>query len=147
MNEESQPQAEAMPAGMPDWFLQALVNVANGNDWEIGITLNVGGFLVSGTLISGNKYFEGFATEFSGAFREQDVAEEIRDTISKFGDIYRPKEHSEPELPPPSFIHLKEARFFHTNGNPLPMNRGVLWRGRLLEVSGFFLGQLSANNE
>jgi hypothetical protein len=38
----------------------------------------------------------------------------------------------------PSFIHLKNATV-RTPDGWMP-NQGVLWRGRLTEVSGFFLG-------
>lgn len=50
-----------------DWFLQLLVDAVNGTTSEIGLTLQVSGLLVSGTLVSGDKYFEGFAEALAAA--------------------------------------------------------------------------------
>lgn len=147
MNEELQSLSKVIPANMPDWFLETLVNMVNGRELEFGITLNVSGFLVSGSLVSGDKYFEGFASDFAGAFSEQGVAEGIRSSISKFGDIYQVEGERNPDIPPPAFIHLKQARFFNTNGSPVPANGGVWWRGRLSEVSGFILGRLGVSDQ
>jgi hypothetical protein len=41
-----------------DWFLFQLVEWANQFDIEQGITLAVGGAMISGQLISGRRYFE-----------------------------------------------------------------------------------------
>ncbi|MBP0716154.1 hypothetical protein J8I33_22850 [Burkholderia sp. AcTa6-5] len=55
-------------------------------------------------------------------------------------------ENDEPnDLPPPQYIHIKGARFFSNSGNPIPGNGGVWWRGRISEVDGFCLGELSAD--
>lgn len=129
-----------------DWFLQSLINIINGKDLEIGITLNVGGFLVSGLLVSGHHYFEGFAQDFASIFAGTDEAQIIKESFFKCGEIYTKEKEENEEIPPPSYIHLKSAKFFNANGNPIPSNRGVWWRGRISEVSGFVLGILSANN-
>ena len=52
------------------------------------ITLLVGGFLISGHLISGAMYFEGFAKEFAQSF-DAESAEKIRETITGYGDRYK----------------------------------------------------------
>jgi hypothetical protein len=128
-----------------DWFLQSLINIVNGKDLEIGITLNVGGFLVSGLLVSGHRYFEAFGQEFSSAFTETDVVQSIKESFSMYGVIYTQERSQDEDVPPPNYIHLRNAKFFNTNGNPLPGNRGVWWRGRVSEVSGFMLGNLSSD--
>ena len=37
----------------------------------------------------------------------------------------------------PGFIHLRNAKFFHNSGQPMPVNKGPWWRGRLSAVDGF----------
>jgi hypothetical protein len=45
----------------PDWLLQHLVALVTDGPLEMGITLQVGGLLVSGKLVSGARYFEAAA--------------------------------------------------------------------------------------
>jgi hypothetical protein len=123
----------------PDWFLQTLVTLSNSCKGEIGMTLQIGGFLVSGIMVSGTQYFDAFAKEFASGFADKDLAEQVRTHFSGFGEIYKAKA----DVPDPAFIHLVNARFFNTSGQPIPANRGVLWRGRLSEVSGFIVGTLA----
>jgi hypothetical protein len=127
-----------------DWFLEKLVDIANHSGVELSITLQVSGLLVSGMLVSGAKYFDGFASDIASAFTDETIAQALRETVSKQGHIYKTQESDSCELrPAPQFIHLKNARFFNTSGNPIPTNRGVWWRGRISEVSGFTLGSLT----
>jgi len=140
MTEESKESTQVIRVVDNDWFLQTLVNFVNLGDFNFGITLNVGGFLVSGQLIGGKEYFEGFASDFASAITDSEAAEDVRATFAKNGDIYSSEEG---DAPPPSYIHIKDARFFNTNGDPIPSNRGVWWRGRISQVDGFSLGSLS----
>ena len=65
-------------------------------------------------------------------------------TVREFGTIYdTPPEESEPKNP--QYIHLLRARTFGPGGIPIPNGPGVLWRGRLTDVSGFSLGELNQN--
>src|SRR5688572_8180609 len=136
------PNAEA-PVGSAtcDWFLQSLVNMANRGGLQIGITLQVSGLLVSGVLVGGKAYFEGFAEDISSSIADPELAASIRNSFAKYGEIYSEQEGE--QLPPPDYIHLRNTRFFNTSGNPIPKNTGVWWRGRLSEVGGFTLGSLS----
>src|SRR5690554_2927731 len=66
-----------------DWYLQNLVSVVNGSNISFGITLFVEGVVISGTLVSGKKYFETFADEFSSAYPGDDeVREGIRQAFA-----------------------------------------------------------------
>lgn len=141
MNEESKNGIELRKAPQEDWFLQHLVNIANKDQFGFGITLNVGGMLVSGLLTSGKQYFEGFGTDFATIFEDNKDAEEVRKTFNKHGEIY---DTEASKTNPPSYIHLKNAKFFNTQGKPIPSNRGVWWRGRITEIHGFSLGSLNA---
>ena len=135
---DEKPEETQQPYAL-DWFLQGLINLVNNpenSSLEIGITVLAGGLLVSGYLVNGARYFEGFASDFVTIF-PPDSAEGVRSSLSSYGDIYKGEQDTLP-----MFIHLKDARFFSTAGNPIPANRGVWWRGRVSEVSGFMIGTL-----
>jgi len=124
-----------------DWLLQSLLNIVNSGGLSFGITLNVGGFLVSGHLVGGKEYFEGFGAEFASGISDISASESIRASLAEHGKIYDTQQDD--DAPPPSYIHIKEAKFFTTSGSPVPGNRGVWWRGRLSQVDGFSLGILN----
>ena len=146
MSTEAESVSPTSPSADADWFLQSLVRMANESSLEIGITLQVSGMLVSGNLVSGKQYFEGFANDFASPFaNDPETASAIKDSFGAYGEIYGQPKEGEPDRPAPQFVHLKDARFFNTAGNPIPGNRGVWWRGRICEVGGFSLGSLSAN--
>lgn len=142
MNDDPPQSQEASRDGTEyDWFLRMLVKVANSSTASFGITLQVSGMLVSGDLVNGKSYFEGFADELSGALNEfPDVAQSIRNSFAMFGQLY--SDPTSYELEEPRFIHLRNARFFNTGGTPIPDNRPVWWRGQLSHVGGFILGRL-----
>lgn len=129
----------------PDFVLQALVDLANVSSISIGVSLNVDGFIVSGSLASGRAYFDGVASEMAAAITDSpEASESMRKYFSTFGDIYDAIPEGE-ERKLPIYIHLKDAKFFHNAGKPVPGNRGVWWRGRISRVSGFILGTLSTS--
>lgn len=141
---QREPGNEVPRQGEEDWFLQSLVNMANSSSMETGITLTVGGFQVTGMMISGRRYFEEFGKLFaSGLFKEEGPdKEELAQSFAKHGDMYAKPED---EQSPPSYIHLRNAKFFGPGGEALAVTNGngVLWRGRIAEVGGFLLGAYS----
>lgn len=130
-----------------DWFLQSLVEMVNGSTSSVsfGVTLSVGGVLVSGDLVGGQHYFDGFGAEFAQNFDEK-AAKSAKESFSKLGEIYRQGGSDESASGKagtsagPSYIHLKNARFFRSDGKPLSGSKGVWWRGKLSAVDGFTLG-------
>ena len=74
-----------------DAFLQFLVNlVNNGSQIEsIGVTLQMGGMLVSGSIVSGAEYFDRFAASFTNSLGAMDA--ETRTTVhaslAELGDV------------------------------------------------------------
>ncbi len=126
-------------APQKDWFLQFLVNLANRNQFELGITLNIGGFLIAGKLVGVKKYFAEFGEDFAASFDAGKSPEEIRTFFKKIGDECACVSHRE-QSESPSYIHLKDARIINGQGDPLNGDGGVWWRGRLSEVQGFFPG-------
>lgn len=127
-----------------DWFLAELVRRANEGGLRVGVTLCVGGAIVSGTLIGGRDYFEGIADNAAAATADPATAERARAFFRSPAAMYRAAwgEGGElgPDEDPLAYIHLADARFFIATGQPLPGSHGVLWRGRLAAVDGFVLG-------
>lgn len=131
-----------------DWFLQDLVNLANKTDTSIGITLTVGGALVSGKLASGKEYFEEFGKRFARGFRNsspEDIAS-IEESYARYGEIYRDTTESDKPAAIPSYIHLKDVHIYFGPNIPIPSEDGNWWRGRISEVQGFVLGSLGISN-
>ena len=131
----------APPSG--DWLLEMLVGAANRQPGlAFDLTLNVRGTVVTGTLIGAKEFFEeyGRAMALAGLPRlEEDfraVGEELQRALSDL------PEGAGPAVPPPHFVHLRDARML-TGPGLVPTNRGVLWRGHLSSVDGFSVGVLA----
>ena len=126
-----------------DWFIQSLVNVSNISALGFGVTLQVSGLLVSGYLVSGKTYFEAVGEQvISGIAENAALADQLRKLFATFESAY-PNDPGQPERPVPQFIHLKNARFYSTDGSPVPTNEGVWWRGRISQISGIVIGMLN----
>lgn len=134
---------ETGSAPSKDWFLQFVVNLANNNQFELDITLTLGGILVSGSLTGVRNYFYELGDYFAGSFNSIESSEEMRATFKKLGEqcsCVSPTEKTET----PSYIHLKNARFYDAQGNSISQSSaGVLWRGRISEVQGFAPGLIN----
>lgn len=125
-----------------DWFLQTLVGMAN-DGFGIGLSLNVGGLIISGVLCSGKDYFYSFGEQLGDAYRDSpDGAAEFAKSYKALGDdVYS---ESEENPSPASYIHMKNAQFFSPKGDSIPSNgEGTLWRGKVAEIDGFSLGRFS----
>ena len=111
-----------------DWLLTSLVDFINKHGNEVPVTLVVGGVLVSGLLTCYEKYFDAVGL----------------DTAELFGAGNFPKSKANggtTEAALPTFLHVKDARYFPAS-QALPKNKGVWWRGRIAEVSGFSFGRI-----
>lgn len=136
---------EIKPAKRPtgiDPFLQSLVHHADYDGFEFGITLSVGGILVSGMLVSGRKFFENFGEKFGSAFEDAEVRKSLASSFSEWGVLYDPQEDGTRRES--TYLHIKDVAFFTTNSQPIPSDAGSWWRGRISEVDGFLLGNLTA---
>ena len=128
-----------------DWFLQHLVDLVNQTrETTFGVTITVGGQVISGVMIGGAEYFHLFADDMAQGCllggMSQDEADSIKESLASNAKTYEPSENDPGN---PIYIHLKNARHFYGNGS-IPSNSGMLWRGKLESVDGFSLGALSS---
>ena len=129
-----------------DWFLQLLVNLANKKGFELDITLTVGGMLISGTLTGVRQFFSDLGSYFASPLETDINSEDLQNTFKTIGEqceCVTPSEQTET----PSYVHLKNARFFDSSGNQISGTVGTWWRGRLSEVQGFSPGLLTTQND
>ncbi|MBZ4418028.1 gas vesicle accessory protein GvpU [Myxococcus sp. RHSTA-1-4] len=136
MKSEKQPEV--------DWYLESLVHIVTATKFSIGVTLSVGGTVVTGQLISGKEYLELSAGQISDAFKRLGVSEEgakgIKESLASPAErLYREETDAQPAGY--GYIHLKDARI--VTGAASHALGGSLWRARLSTVDGFSLGELT----
>ena len=131
------------PAGT-DWALAWIVHMAHAHSIIQSVTLTVGGSMISGDVIGGRQFFEALSEQIDqGAFEGDEdgaVRRVLRDSWNTLGGGVYPPSSGE-TVHPMSYIHLRNARMFVPGQKPLP-SKGMLWRGKLADVSGFSLGSL-----
>lgn len=126
-----------------DWLLALLVNMVDTNlDFRVGVTLTVRGAVVTGQLISATRYFELFASKFGEGFQNEETGKGIAGVFQEYGAEARAAAaRNTSEL---GFVHLVNTQHLSPGAPGLPTaSDGILWRGRLSEVSGFMLGTIS----
>lgn len=131
-----------------DWFLADLIRVFANLGVEFPITLHVRGSVISGKLIGGKTYFEEQSRLIaSGTSNHLEIRDLLVQMVDQSKLIYeRPEDaHDAWTAPSPGFVHLRDARIFSAHGEPMPSNQGMLWRGKLSSVDGFWFGSLNAS--
>lgn len=117
---------------MNDSLLLVVINLAEAEvPVETDVTLVVGGFLISGSVVSAKKYFMHNAVSAMAGMMEQVKTEAAR------------RENNRAETIKRSYIHLKDARYYTPGQNPIPSNTGVFCRISLDAIAGFSFGRLS----
>jgi hypothetical protein len=118
-----------------DWLLESYVRTLNGTDSEMPITILIDGFLVSGLLVGGNRYFQKILDSYleGGA---QDSDNWIKLIQSRIDNYVADRQKQEI---PVFYIHLLSATFHHPIGPGIPI-KGVSFRAKLNRVSGFYFG-------
>lgn len=109
-----------------DSVLQGFVNYANlFNTDDLPITLTVNGQIITGRLISEQRYHQGLKKTFGA---KEDFPLELEHLTT-----------------PAEYIHLKDARFMTSDGSTFPIHKsGYLWRGKLSAVDSFVLMQVKS---
>ncbi|MEL3972165.1 gas vesicle accessory protein GvpU [Rossellomorea oryzaecorticis] len=118
-----------------DAILEFFVQAANKHDFTLDITLNVNGAVVTGTLVSAKDYFDALSENFEDG---SDVAQKLSEELAKASESVEESGSSEA-----NFIHLKNTKVYCGDSKPTPSKGKILWRGKLSEVDGFFLGKIS----
>ncbi|WP_150123797.1 MULTISPECIES: gas vesicle accessory protein GvpU [Achromobacter] len=128
-----------------DWVLQNFVGLINRTKLQVPVTLQLSGLTVSGTTIAGPEYFRKLGDLIAVGMQNGNVssaAESMREYFSSHAKIYDGQTvGSEEPSVPATYIHLENAVFWGSDGRTIN-SQGALWRGRLSEVSGFYLGAL-----
>ena len=140
-NDPAKTQHRLLSFAEPDSLLSAFAQIANDHAIEFGMTLQVGGVLVSGTMVGGPTYFkllnEALAT--AKGTNADELAARLIEGLSRASDkIYGA------DAPPnliTTYIHMRDVDLYDAAGNS-SVSRLSLWRGRLARVDGFFLGTL-----
>ena len=125
-----------------DWLLEMIIKITESSNMELGITIHAHGFLVSGIIVNSEGYFDRLGQIFDkglGGDKER-VAVAFKGMGESIG-----KKSKDSDVR--NFLHLKDAKYFHSSGKPIPNSQTILWRGRINEISGFSLGTLNASFE
>ena len=128
-----------------DFLLQVFSHLATVSKVEFPVTLNVGGLMVSGHVISRDKYYEEFIKRTDSIMKDaqeeyKQVSEEMLKPMAKVSAEGTRENLSIGDI---RFIHLRDARIFTANDKPIPATGGFLWRGRINAVDGFAFGMLT----
>ena len=117
-----------------DNILEFLVLAANKHDFNLDITLNVKGAVITGTMISAKEYFR----SLSGTFEDgNDIAQMLSEQLNQAGEV---AQNSDDTVV--NFLHMKETKVYCGDSKPTPSKGQILWRGKLSEIDGFFLGRI-----
>ena len=137
-----------------DWALGDWVIFANGYGLEIGVTLQVGGLLVSGATTSGADFLENLGESLSEGATQ--AGEKFAVMSETFKNMYHEQAQKlYPKIAPeesdsseekqstsePAFIHLKNATIWaDSQCSPIQVK---YWRGKLGSVDGWFIGTMA----
>lgn len=127
-----------------DGMLRALVKFADEHGLSFGITLSVGGLLVSGILISRQDFMKLYSERWVSTTDDPETQEAWREAFRPLWEDREEDDFPEPRFRQHSHVHLKDTYIFHPAGQPIPSNEPTEWRVRLAAVDGWTLGSLSA---
>jgi len=118
---------------MEDSILTSLVKLAMQGtpESEQGVSLFVGGFLVSGFVISHEKYAQ---HHMITRVVYDEANKRLKETDAAIQSV--PHEFSK-------YIHLRDAKFYVPVGKPIFQNIGLFVRFPIEAVNGFFFGILN----
>lgn len=122
-------------ASSKDSVLEFFVQASNKHGFALDITLNVNGAVVSGTMISAKEYFDTLSETFEDG---SEVAQNLSEQLSRASESIEENGSGEAH-----FIHLKNTKVYIGDSKSTPSKGQIIWRGKLSEVNGFFLGKIS----
>ncbi len=126
---------------MKDNILEFFVQAANKRNFSLDLTLNVKGAVITGTMVSAKEYFNTLSEILEDG---NEIAQAVSEQLGKAGEGAEANPDSEAY-----YIHMKNAKVYCGDSKPTPSKGEILWRGKLTEVDGFFLGKIfeSSNKE
>jgi len=133
--------ATATPAATltsDDPVLNAVIDAVEHNaDFHVGVTLYVGGILVSGEMIGDREYLAGVGRTFvaAGDGRPANYATQLGRVLAEASGRATTQSHGH------RFVNLKNVRVL-SPGSPLMPSNG-LWRGSAASIQGYSWGLLS----
>jgi hypothetical protein len=137
----STPSQRTLPVPQLDWLLESMVADANhSGTYGVPVTLLTNGGAVTGIMISMQEYCQAAGEWWTRAAGDSpNYGGQMKDYLANIAEeeVSRLSNAAETEF---SYIHLKDVRHIGTVVAPEP---GLLWRGRLSEITGFALGALS----
>ena len=127
-----------------DWLLESLIEKYVGIGVGMGITLNVKGLLVTGTLCTSQEYLKGVSELIGAANKDDELTQAMAGAFGAYTAVYEKPEGAGEDWVPPriGYVHLKNAKILTPGQKAMP-NDPIWWRGRLSSIDGFFIGTLS----
>lgn len=116
---------------MSDPLLEVIVKLVESNtEYDIPVTLAVGGLLISGQVISREDYMQ---ENWLTASIEEGIRQAIADTGEEIGSDNGHRR----------YIHLRDVRYFSPGQSPTPSVGTVTCRIALAQVAAFHFGFLA----
>ncbi len=140
-----------------DAVLSELVGVCDDSDFSMAVSVQAGGYLVSGVLISISDYFHGLAglVRGSGGDESGEALDAVAGLFDSRGDEQQARRERraamlQNETAPmeaedrirPAYLHLRHAHLIGPAGELATI---PFWRGRLDHIDAFWLGSLSVS--
>jgi len=140
-----EPSSLPTPPTDRDGLLTAWVVIANKGTTETSVTLQVAGLIVTGDLIGVGTYYKALGEQFAAGTADGEAQQGWKATFDELAQSSTAVAASSAEdlSTLPQYIHLRNARILRADGELIPHNSGVLWRGRLTAVDAWWFGLLS----
>jgi hypothetical protein len=119
-----------------DHLLRTIARLAQEHSVTTGITLTVGGVVVTGIVVGRDAWLQRFVAALSATGDQGQATGESLEHQFLQADLQRSGQESY------DFLHLDDARFVYSVAlRPPPPVPGQLWRGRISEISGWTFGR------
>ncbi|MDQ0229296.1 gas vesicle accessory protein GvpU [Metabacillus malikii] len=135
---------EPVELSTDDAVLLMFLRLVEEDGVEVKMTVSVSGAIISGTLIGATAYYDGI-TESAKSLYDNTMSKIISKKFNDLKEAYAKQKDEdskeESEEFSPSYIHLKDARYF--NGTNDDLSKGTWWRGKVSSVDGFSFDSLT----
>ncbi|WP_404349346.1 hypothetical protein LG311_02635 [Sutcliffiella horikoshii] len=122
-----------------DAVMQMLLDLTDKDGVEIGITLNISGTVVAGTLVGPHTYYEGIiasADDVENSTLKHVLHKKFTDLKEAYISERQEEEEKKKQDMIATFIHLKDAAYI-SGTTQSPIKSHAWWRGRIDSIDGF----------